>query len=79
VFRITPSSSALRRHGITRTTHAAKRHAALERAAQVAAGLGYQSIADYISDRRDGGWTWTAISVESGQPPSWLRRHATSR
>jgi AraC-like DNA-binding protein len=71
--------SALRRHGLARTTHAAKRHAARERAARVADGLGYQSIADYISDRRDGGWTGTAMSVESGQPLSWLRRHATDR
>ena len=71
--------SALRRHGLARTTHAAKRHAAQERAAQVAADLGYKSVAEYISVRRDGGSTWMAMSVESGQPPSWLRRHATSR
>jgi AraC-like DNA-binding protein len=67
--------SALRRHGLTPTAYAAKRHAARERAAQVAAGLGFDSIADYIHDRRAAGWTWQAMSAESGQPQSWLRRH----
>jgi DNA-binding phage protein len=67
--------SSLRRHGLPRMAHAAKRHAARERAAQVAAGPGFASIADYIAERRAGGWTWRAISAESGQPQSWLRRH----
>lgn len=67
--------SALRRHGLARTVHATKRHAARQRAAHVAACLGYDSIADYIGDRRAAGWTWRAISAESGQPQSWLRRH----
>ena len=67
--------SALRRHGLTRTVHAAKRHAASQRAAQVAADLGFDSIVGYVSDRRATGWTWRAISAESGQPQSWLRRH----
>jgi hypothetical protein len=68
--------SALRRHGLARTAHAAKRHAASQRAGQVAARLGHRSIADYVSQRRAAGWTWRAISAESGQPESWLRRHA---
>jgi hypothetical protein len=34
-------AAALRRHGRARTVHAAKRYAAGERAAGVAAGLGY--------------------------------------
>jgi len=68
--------SALGRHGLARTAHAAKRHAAGQRAGQVAARLGHQSIADYVSQRRAAGWTWRAISAESGQPESWLRRHA---
>jgi len=70
-------AAALCRHGLTRTVHAAKRHAARQRAAQVAAGLGFDSIASYISNRRAVGSTWQAMSAESGQPPSWLRRHQT--
>lgn len=69
-------TSALRRHGLPVTGHAAKRHAARQRAADVAASLGYATIAEYISQRRAEGWTWNAISAESGQPPTWLRRHA---
>jgi AraC-like DNA-binding protein len=68
--------SALRRHGLARVAHAAKRHAAQQRAADVAARVGHASIADYVSQRRAGGWTWQAIAAESGQPPTWLRRHA---
>jgi hypothetical protein len=68
--------AALRRHGLAHTSHAAKRHAAAERADKVAADLGYASIADYIVKRRRQGWTWMAMSAESGQPQSWLRRHA---
>jgi AraC-like DNA-binding protein len=67
-------AAALRRHGLERMPHAAKRHAARERAAAVAAGLGFDSIADYLTCRRAAGWTWRAIAAESGQPPSWLRR-----
>ncbi len=68
--------SALRRHGLARTAHAAKRHAASERAARVAASLGFGGVAGYVADRRAAGWTWRAISAESGQPESWLRRQA---
>jgi hypothetical protein len=68
--------SALRRHGLPRIAHAGKRHAAEQRAAEAAANLGYASIAEYVSQRRAGGWTWNAISAESGQPQTWLRRHA---
>jgi hypothetical protein len=68
--------SALRRHGLAPTAHAAKRHAASERAAGVAARLGFGSIADYVLGRRAAGWTWRAMSAESGQPQSWLRRQA---
>ncbi len=67
--------SALRRQGLDRTPHAAKRHAAGERAARVAAGLGFASIGEYVSARRTAGWTWRAMAAESGQPQSWLRRH----
>ena len=68
--------SALRRHGLAPTAHATKRHAASERAAEAAAHLGFGSIVDYVIDRRAAGWTWRAISAESGQPQTWLRRQA---
>lgn len=68
--------SALRRHGLPVTGHAAKRHAARQRADDVAASLGCATVAGYIGQRRAAGWTWDAISAESGQPASWLRRHA---
>jgi lambda repressor-like predicted transcriptional regulator len=68
--------SALRRHGLARVVHAGKRHQAQQRARAVAAGLGFDSIADYVARRRASGWTWQAISAESGQPQTWLRRHA---
>jgi hypothetical protein len=70
--------AALRRHRLEIVAHAAKRHAARQRAAAVAAGLGHPTVADYVSRRRAEGWTWKAISGESGQPPTWLRRHATA-
>jgi len=68
--------SALRRHGLAAVAHAARRHAARQRTAEVAASLGYPAITGYIGDRRSDGWTWKAISAESGQPETWLRRHA---
>ena len=69
-------TAALRRHGLARVAHAAKRHEALQRAAAVAGRLGYTDVACYIGARRSAGWTWKAIAAESGQPESWLRRHA---
>lgn len=69
-------ASALSRHGLARTAHAAKRHSASQRAATVAASLGYGSIAQYVADRRAAGLTWRAMAEESGQPQSWLRRQA---
>jgi len=68
--------NSLRRHGLARTAHAAKRHEASQRAAQVAARLGFASTAGYIADRRAAGWTWHAVAEECAQPPSWLRRQA---
>ena len=44
--------SALRRHGLDRIAHAATRYAADERAAQVAAGLGVNSLGEYLRQRR---------------------------
>jgi hypothetical protein len=46
--------AALRRHGLARTAHAAKRHQAHQRAAQVAARLGFDSMTDYVASRRGG-------------------------
>ena len=68
--------NSLRRHGLARMAHAAKRHQASQRAAQVAAGLGFDSMASYIADRRAAGRTWHAMAEECAQPPSWLRRQA---
>ena len=70
--------SALRRHGLDMTAHAAKRHAASQRAAGVAAGLGFVCIGDYLTERRAAGWTWQAIAAECGQPASWVRRQAAA-
>ncbi len=68
--------SSLRRHGVARMAHAAKRHEASQRAAQVAGRLGFASMASYIADRRAAGWTWHAMAEECAQPPSWLRQQA---
>ena len=68
--------TALRRHGLSVVAHADKRHSASQRAARVAASLGFASIADYVSQRRAAGWTWQAMAAESGHPQSWLRRAA---
>jgi hypothetical protein len=69
-------TAALTRHGLPRTTHAAKRNAARERTAQVAALLGVDSVPGFAAGRRAAGWTWQAIAAECGQPPSWVRRQA---
>jgi len=66
--------AAMRRHGIIRVAHAAKRHAAAARADRVAAVLGFADVADYVARRRSEGWTWSAMAEESGQPQTWLRR-----
>jgi len=71
-------ASALRRHGLDRTAHVTKRHASRERAAGVAARLGFDSMAAYLARRRAVGWTWSAIAAESGQSPSWVRRQAAA-
>jgi hypothetical protein len=66
--------AALREQGVAVVAHAAKRHAADERAASVAAGLGFACVGDYLSQRRAQGLTWRAIAAESGEPQTWLRR-----
>ncbi|HXP56675.1 MAG TPA: MucR family transcriptional regulator [Streptosporangiaceae bacterium] len=69
-------AAALARHGLARTAHAGKRNAARERAAQVAAVLGVDSVPGYVAERRAAGCTWQAIAAECGQPASWLRRQS---
>jgi hypothetical protein len=56
--------------------HAGKRHEVSQRAARVAARLGFDSMAGYISARRAAGWTRHAMAGECAQPASWLRRQA---
>jgi AraC-like DNA-binding protein len=68
--------SALRRHELEITTHAAKRHSARQRAHDVAAAKGFATIGGYISRRRAEGWSWKAISADCSQPQTWLRRQA---
>jgi hypothetical protein len=68
--------SALVRHGLDWEAHAAKRHGARERTARVAADLGFDTMATYVAQRRAAGWTWRAMTAETGQPESWLRRQA---
>ncbi len=68
--------AALHRHGLDWEAHTAKRHGARERAAQVAAGLGFGSMASYLGQRRAGGWIWRPMAAETGQPESWRRRQA---
>ncbi len=68
--------AALRAHGLGPVAHAAKRHAADQRALQVASRLGYPTIAHYVAARRAAGLTWRALAAESGEPQTWLRRHA---
>jgi AraC-like DNA-binding protein len=69
-------AAALARHGLGRTVHAGRRNAVQERAAQVAAVLGVDSVPGYVAERRAAGWTWQAIAAECGQPSSWLRRQS---
>jgi hypothetical protein len=68
--------SALRRHRLAKVAHAGTRHAAGAREAEVAGALGFATVADYVAQRRNEGWTWSALAAESGQPQSWLRRHS---
>ncbi|HEY6501299.1 MAG TPA: MucR family transcriptional regulator [Streptosporangiaceae bacterium] len=69
-------TAALARHGLARTAHAGQRNAVQERAAQLAAVLGVDSVPGYVAERRAAGWTWQAIAAECGQPASWLRRQS---
>jgi hypothetical protein len=68
--------SALSRHGLAVTAHAAKRYGADRRARELAADLGVDSIAEFIDRSRAQGLTWQQIAAASGQPETWLRRHA---
>lgn len=66
--------SGMRRHGISRTAHAGKRHAAAERDRRTAHRLGFASLADYIADRRAAGMTWADMAAEAGLPETTLGR-----
>lgn len=66
--------SAMRRHGVSPVAHVGKRHAADHRDTTVAHRLGFASLAEYVAERRAAGATWAALSVESGLPPTTLRR-----
>jgi hypothetical protein len=70
--------ATLRRHDIVASLHATKRHVADRRAESVASALGVDSISEYIRNSRRLGWTWQRIALESGQPETWLRRHAVT-
>jgi hypothetical protein len=70
--------TALRRHDIAATPHVTKRDAADRRAGEVAAALGVVSISDYVRRARRLRWTWQRMAAESGQPETWLRRHAAA-
>jgi AraC-like DNA-binding protein len=70
--------AAMARRGLARVAHAAKRHAADQRAREVATRLGYASVAEYVEARRAQGLTWRSLAAESGQPQTWLRRHASA-
>ncbi len=71
--------AALSRHGLEVAPHAAKRHAAERRAADVAATLGVDSISEFVEQGRASGWTWQRLAEVSGQPETWLRRHGASQ
>lgn len=68
--------TALRRHGIERTAHAAARARCADRAVAVAARFGFADVRSYLDDRRAAGLTWRAIAAECDQPASWVRRRA---
>lgn len=67
-------NAAMRRHGITRTGHTAKRHAATARDQEAAGRLGFPTLTAYIQARRATGVPWRAMAKESGLPETTLRR-----
>ena len=72
-------TAALSRHGLEIAPHAAKRHSAQARVAQVAAALGVDSVVEFIEKGRAQGWTWQQLASASGQPQTWLRRQAAGQ
>jgi hypothetical protein len=70
--------SALLRHDLAPTPHSSKRHEAQRRAAEVAAELGVESVAEFVQSHRARGWTWRQIAAASGQSETWLRRQAAA-
>ena len=72
-------ATAMRRHGVTRTEHAATRGRITDRADAVAARFGFPDLDAYLADRRSAGVSWRAIAAECDQPATWLRRRAGLR
>jgi hypothetical protein len=68
--------AALLRHGISPSPHATKRHAARQRATDVAAELGVDSVSEFIESCQAEGWTWRQLAAATGQSVSWLRRQS---
>lgn len=68
--------TALARHELSRTPHAASRAQCEDRATAVAERFGHADLDSYMAARRAVGLSWRAIAAECGQPPSWIRRRA---
>ncbi|MFG1922611.1 hypothetical protein [Cryptosporangium sp. NPDC048952] len=71
-------SAALARHGIPVVPHATKRHQAAARANAAAQALGYDSLTEYVTDRRARGATWALLATESGIAETTLRRQGSA-
>lgn len=68
--------TALARHGLAQTPHAASRARCEDRAGAVAERFGHADIESYLGSRRAAGLSWRAIADECGRPTSWIRRRA---
>lgn len=68
--------TALRRHGVPVTAHAAVRGRQRDSAAEIAARWGFADLDAYLTDRRAAGLSWRAIAAECGRPATWVRRQA---
>ena len=68
--------TALRRHGVPVTAHAAAWGRRQDGAAEVATRFGFPDLGAYLDDRRAAGLSWRAVAAECGRPATWLRRQA---
>ncbi len=71
--------AALRRYDINQVPHAAKRYQAEQRDSAISRSLGFDSIANYVVERRGRGLPWKSLVEESGLPESTLRRRRGPR